>query len=330
MADHAVQDHARDAEKSSHATQSAATDVYKTGFDLFRRGMESSIESQKQVLEVASHLNAETVDLWRTMFGNFPGAELRKLNIELEQALRRSDKLALTGQLVATIAHEINNPLESLMNLLHLLRANPTLDDSGREMVELAQLEVGRLGNISSQTLAPLREAEFPVVTKVSELLDDALTMFRRKLESAQIEVRSEYQTEGEVTIYPGELRQVFANLITNAVDAMGKRGELSLSIERLPYHEVAVRVTDTGCGIPSENLSTIFDPFFTTKGEKGTGIGLWVTKSIVDKVGGRIEVVSSTTGKTGTCFSIFLPTTNAGTREQAGDTEVNRKREQA
>jgi signal transduction histidine kinase len=322
MADHAVQVHARDAEKSSHATQSAATDVYKTGFDLFRRGMESSIESQKQVLEVASHLNAETVDLWRTVFGNFPGAELRKLNIELEQALRRSDKLAITGQLVATLAHEINNPLESLMNLLHLLGSNPTLDDSGRELVEAAKQEVGRLSNLSRETLAPHRETKLPVVTKVSELLNDVLAMFRRRMETIDIEVRREYQTEGEVTIYPGELRQVFTNLIANAVDAMNERGELSLSIETMPDREVAVRIADTGCGIPSENLKTIFEPFFTTKGDKGTGIGLWVTKSLVEKVGGRIEVVSSTIGKTGTCFSIFLPMTNAGTREQAGVTK--------
>jgi PAS domain S-box-containing protein len=237
-------------------------------------------------------------------------AQIGKLNNELELALHRSEKLAVAGRLIATIAHEINNPLEALMNLLHLLRANPTLDDSGREMVDLAQREVGRLGNISRQTLAPLREAKFPVVTKVSELLDDALTMFHRKLESAQIEVRREYQTEGDVTIYPSELRQVFVNLVTNAVDAMGRRGELSLSIEKLPNDEVAVRITDTGCGISAKDLDRIFEPFFTTKGDKGTGIGLWVTKSIVDKVGGRIEVVSSTTGTKGTCFSIFLPAT--------------------
>jgi signal transduction histidine kinase len=200
--------------------------------------------------------------------------------------------------------------------------SNPTLDDSGRELVEAAKQEVGRLSNLSRETLAPHRETKLPVVTKVSELLDDALTMFRRKLETAQIEVRSEYQTEGEVTIYPGELRQVFANLITNAVDAMGKRGELSLSIETMPDRQVAVRIADTGCGIPSENLKTIFEPFFTTKGDKGTGIGLWVTKSLVEKVGGRIEVVSSTTGRNGTCFSIFLPMTKAGTREQRGVTK--------
>ena len=234
--------------------------------------------------------------------------ELRKLNDELEQALRRSEKLAVAGRLIATLAHEINNPLESLMSLLHLLGSNPTLDDSARELVEAARQEVGHLANISRQTLAPHRETKLPVITKVSELLDDVLTMLRRRLESEQIEIRREYETEGEVTIYPSELRQALTNLISNAIDAMGEGGELTLSIEMLPNRGVAVRVADTGCGIPAENLDTIFEPLFTTKGENGTGIGLWVTKSIVEKVGGRIEVTSSTTGKKGTCFSIFLP----------------------
>jgi signal transduction histidine kinase len=171
------------------------------------------------------------------------------------------------------------------------------------------------------------REATLPAITKLSELLDDVVAVFHRRLELAQIEVRRDYQTDREVSIYPSEFRQVFTNFIGNAIDALGEQGELSVSIETLPDHEVAVRVADTGCGIPAENLDTIFEPFFTTKGDKGTGIGLWMTKNIVDRVGGRIEVVSSTTGKTGTCFSIFLPATSAGTREQADDAEVNRKR---
>jgi PAS domain S-box-containing protein len=257
-------------------------------------------------------------------------AQIRKLNDDLEQALRRSDKLAFTGQLVATLAHEINNPLESLMNLLYLLESDPTLNDRGRGFVEAAKKEVGRLSNLSRETLAPHHDTKLPVVTKISDLLDDVLAGFHRKLDSSRIQVHRRCQTEAKVTTYPSELRQVFTNLIGNAIDAMGEKGELSLSIEMLPDREVVVRVADTGCGIPSENLNTIFEPFFTTKGEKGTGIGLWVAKSIVDKVGGRIEVVSATTGKTGTCFSIFLPATNAGTREQADDTEVSVKRKLA
>lgn len=253
---------------------------------------------------------------------------IRKLNGELEEALRRSDKLAAAGRLISTIAHEINNPLESLSHLLYLLRLEPGLGQSAKGFLELAEQEVARLANISRQTLAPHRETKFPLATNVSELLDDVLIMFRPKLEAAQIGVRREYQTKGKVTIYPSELRQVFTNLITNAMDAMDAHGELSLSIEALPEFKVVVRIADTGCGIPAEHLDSIFQPFFTTKGEKGTGIGLWVITGIVDRVGGRIEVTSSTTDKKGTCFSIFLPASNAEAPEGTGDAEAEEDEE--
>jgi len=230
------------------------------------------------------------------------------INDELEQALRRSEKLAVTGRLLATIAHEINNPLDSLSNLLYLLRLEPGIGHRAKGLVESAELEVSRLATITQQTLSPHREAKLPAITKLSELLDDAVAVFSRRLKLERIEVRREYQTDGEVSVDPGEFRQIFTNLIANAIDAMERDGELGLSIEEMTGTEIVVRISDSGCGILTENLNSIFEPFFTTKGDKGTGIGLWVTKSIVDKVGGRIEVVSSTTGKTGTCFSIFLP----------------------
>jgi signal transduction histidine kinase len=112
------------------------------------------------------------------------------------------------------------------------------------------------------------------------------------------------------VTIYPSELRQVFTNLITNAIDAIGQKGKLTLSIVTGPAEDIVVKIRDTGCGIPQENLPEIFKPFFSTKGDQGTGIGLWVIKGIVDKLSGRIEVETTTTGSTGSCFSIFLPAT--------------------
>jgi PAS domain S-box-containing protein len=234
--------------------------------------------------------------------------QIRKLNKELEQALRRSEKLAVTGGLLATLAHEINNPLESLGNLLFLLKSDPGLGESPQELVDSAEKEVTRLATIIRQTLAPHRESNFPVPTKLSELLDDVVAVFQRKLESTGIEVRRDYRIAGEMSIYPGELRQVFTNLISNAIDAMESGGELRLLIDRSPQSGVVVRISDTGCGIPKENLTAIFDPFFTTKGEMGSGIGLWVIKGIVEKMGGTIKVVSSTTVEKGTCFSILLP----------------------
>jgi PAS domain S-box-containing protein len=251
--------------------------------------------------------------------------QIRKLNDELEEALRRSEKLASTGRLVATIAHELNNPLDALSNVMHLLKGNPSLDESAAELVDLADREVRRLSGISRQTLAPHRETKLPVVTKLSELLDDVCAMYAPRLRAGKIELQRHYEVEGEVTIFPSELRQVFTNLITNAIDAIGKNGRLSLLIQKAAANEVVVRVRDTGCGIPQENLKVIFEPFFSTKGDQGTGIGLWVIKGIVDKLGGKIEVETSTTGETGTTFSIFLPAnkreTKASEPESSGQT---------
>ncbi len=241
----------------------------------------------------------------------------RKLNDELEEALRRSERLAATGRLVATIAHEINNPLDALTNVMHLLKKSSSLDPDAAELVDMAQREVLRLSNISRQTLAPHRETKLPVVTKVSDLLDDVYAMYRPRLQAAKIEVERDYQIAGEVTIYPSELRQVFTNLITNAIDAIGQKGRLTLSIEQGPEKEVVIKVRDSGCGIPQENLKVIFEPFFSTKGDQGTGIGLWVIKGIVDKLGGHIDVQTSTTGQTGTCFSIYLPENHRGSVEE-------------
>ena len=259
--------------------------------------------------------------------------QIKKLNDELEEALRRSERLAATGRLVATIAHEINNPLDALSNLMHLLRRNSSLDESAAELVDLADREVRRLSNISRQTLAPHRETRLPVVTKLSELLEDVLAMYRPRLQAAKIEVERSFQIPGEITIYPSELRQVFTNLITNAIDAMGQGGRLMLSIERAPEDQILVKICDTGCGIPKENLDNIFEPFFTTKGEQGTGIGLWVIKGILDKLAGRIEVNSSTTGVTGTCFRIFLAAPKAVSEESHGNApavEVEQPKSQA
>ncbi|MDR3746786.1 MAG: PAS domain S-box protein [Acidobacteriota bacterium] len=234
--------------------------------------------------------------------------QIKKLNDELKLALRRSEKLASTGRLLATIAHEINNPLDSLRSVLYLLREDSSLEPRAQGLVALAEQAVDRLATIARQTLAPHRETKLPVVTRISDLLDDVCAVFRPKLQETQIQVHHDYQTEGEVTIYASDLRQVFTNLIANAIDAIGRKGEMWLSVERSPGNEVIVKISDSGCGIRLENLKTIFEPFFTTKEDKGTGIGLWVVKGIVEKLGGRIEVTSTTIGTTGTCFSVVLP----------------------
>ena len=212
--------------------------------------------------------------------------QIKKLHDELEKALQRSEKLASTGRLVATIAHEINNPLDSLYNMMHLLRANPNLDATARELVGLAGEEITRLSQSTKQTLAPHRESKLPVVTKLSVILDDTCAMFQPQLHASSIEVKRNYVTEGEVTIHASELWQVFNNLISNAIDATERNGRIELTVESSDPDEVVIMVCDTGCGIPAEHLETIYQPFFTTKGEKGTGIGLWVVKGIVERRG--------------------------------------------
>jgi protein-histidine pros-kinase len=253
-------------------------------------------------------------------------AQIRKLHDELEYALKRSDRLASTGKLVATIAHEINNPLDSLYNVMHLLRANPTLDVTGKELVDLAESEVTRLSNLTRQTLAPHRESPQFVDSKVSQILDDVCALFQSKLHSAKIELRRDYKSDGDVRIPANDLRQVFTNLISNAIDAMENGGRLELTVLSTPENKVEVSVGDSGCGIPAEAIESIFHPFFTTKGEKGTGIGLWVVKGIVERAGGMISVMSSIEDKTGTCFRIVLPATPKGA-QLAEPTTLSKRR---
>jgi signal transduction histidine kinase len=237
-------------------------------------------------------------------------AQISKLNQELEGALRRSEKLATTGRLATTLAHEINNPLESLTHVLFLLQNNHSLDAAAKECVDMGRQELGRISNITKQTLAPHRETRLPVVTNVSELLDDVCAAFASRLATKGTDVVREYDVETQVTVYPGELRQVLTNLIANAIDAMDNNGQLRLTIASAGG-AAHIRIADNGCGIPPEYRQRIFEPFFTTKGEKGIGVGLWVSKSIVEKLGGKLDVASSTEqGLSGTTLLISLPET--------------------
>ncbi len=238
-------------------------------------------------------------------------AQIRKLNDELELALQRSDRLASTGRLVATIAHEINNPLDSLFNMMHLLKGNPNLDATAQELVELAEEEITRLAKLTKQTLAPHRESSQPASVKVTTVLDDVCALFQPKLQILGVEVRRDYRTHGEVMIHSSDLRQVFNNLISNSIDAMERGGKLDLEVEALGSEQVRVMIRDSGCGIEAAQIDRIFEPFYSTKGEKGTGIGLWVVKNILSRVGGRISVANVASG--GACFTIVVPAGSRG-----------------
>jgi PAS domain S-box-containing protein len=232
-----------------------------------------------------------------------------------EDALRNSEKLAATGRLAASIAHEINNPLESVTNLLYLLERNTSLDPDGLVYVRMAQEELSRVAHIARQTLGFYRESAQLEPVQLSELMDSVLDLFARKLRNAEVEVIKEYGRVGYIEAYPGEVRQVFSNLLANAIDAIGKKGKIKIRISRARnwsargHRGVRVTIADNGSGIAVENRKYLFDPFFTTKGAKGTGLGLWVSRGMIEKHAGKISVRSNMQpGASGTVFSIFLP----------------------
>lgn len=234
-----------------------------------------------------------------------------------EEALRRSEKLATAGRLAASVAHEINNPLEAVLNLLYLAR-----NDSGRaeQYLTMAEQEVARVASLAQQTLGFVRDSNTPGPVNPATIADEVLLLYSRKLEGKKIRVSRRY-TNCQIVAYSGELRQLFSNLLVNAVDAMHEGGEVQIRVEAA--HEwrngeagVRIVVADNGSGIPRESLGKIFEPFYSTKKDTGTGLGLWVSSGIVKKHGGAIHVRSRVDGeRSGTVFSVFLPSV----REEVG-----------
>jgi PAS domain S-box-containing protein len=228
-----------------------------------------------------------------------------------EEAIRRSEKLATTGRLAASIAHEINNPLEAVLNLLYLARHDSS---HATKYLTMAEHEVGRVAQLAQQTLGFVRDNSSPEAMNPTGIMDEILQLYSRKLEGRQIRVTRRYRNQLQINGYSGELRQLLANLLVNAVDAMAEKG--SLQVRVATSHDwssgrVGVRITvaDNGSGVPREDLRRIFEPFYTTKLETGTGLGLWVSRGIVEKHGGTIRVRSRTSGpRSGTVFLIFLP----------------------
>lgn len=230
---------------------------------------------------------------------------------QAELALRKTEKLAAAGRLAATIAHEINNPLEAVTNLLYLARKDP--GKSG-QLLDMAGQELERVRHIARQTLGFYRDTSSPARFNVSEVLENVLTMYLHRIGNRGIEVQREYDNQAEVMGLAGEMRQVFSNLIVNAIDSMVSSGRLRLRVSRTSYWRgsgsgVRITIADTGSGISEENKKNIFEAFYTTKVDNGTGLGLWVTRGIVDKHKGTIRFRSSTApGRSGTVFSVVLP----------------------
>jgi protein-histidine pros-kinase len=235
-------------------------------------------------------------------------AQIKKLNAQLEEALRRSERLAATGRLSASLAHEINNPLASLTDILFVLGSQKDINEDSQTLLGAAKKEVERLASIARETLAPHRAPSEKVKVKATDLLDTSLESFHRQIEEGHVKVERHYSTDAIIEVSPGELRQVFTNLISNAIDAMPEGGLLILEAVA-SGQDVKLIFSDTGSGIKTEKMDEIFEPFVTTKGEKGLGIGLWISRNIVEKQGGSIHVRSSTEGaEHGTHFTVCIP----------------------
>lgn len=249
---------------------------------------------------------------------------------QIENALRLSERLASVGRLSATIAHEINNPLEAVTNLLYLAKRDVSNGSNGskvRQHLELADHELSRVAHITRQTLGFYRDTSSPTPVDISQTLDDLLFLYARRLEARQIDLIRQYEDGLEANALAGEIRQVFSNLIANSLDAMPDGGKLILRASRTHQWNnsgapgIRISIADTGSGIEAKDKERLFQPFFTTKKDVGTGLGLWIIRGIVEKHGGAIRLRSKTgPEKSGTVFSIFLP--EAGPPAANGSTQ--------
>jgi PAS domain S-box-containing protein len=235
-----------------------------------------------------------------------------------QAALLASEKLAVTGRLAATLAHEIHNPLDSVVNLLYLMK-NGSSPEENIEFLDLASSELDRVTQISRAMLGMYRESRTPIELDLRELLDSILLLLQRQITQAGITLKKDLADNVKISGYPAELRQVFTNLLTNAMDASTPGSVIEVSLRGTPAFDgersrsirsgVTVSVIDHGPGIPSDTIKHLFQPFFTTKGEKGTGLGLWVSQGIVQRHGGDIRLDSHIDETNhGTTVSVFLP----------------------
>jgi PAS domain S-box-containing protein len=246
-----------------------------------------------------------------------------------EAALIATEKLAVAGRLAASIAHEIHNPLDSVANLHYLLARENDLDKR-TEYLEMAQQELKRTMQISRTLLNLYREPIAPVDVHLKELLEGVLLLLQRRLDNQGIRVRQDFGGSFVVEGFPAELRQVFANVIANAVDAAGPEGRILIRMRGVPAEEfrgagVVIQILDSGPGITDQASQKLFQPFFTTKGEQGTGLGLWVSSGIVQKHGGTIRIENSNDAElAGASVRVYLPARTLATASSRATAHVS------
>ncbi len=234
---------------------------------------------------------------------------------QAEAALRRSEKLATAGRLAASVAHEINNPLSAVTNALYLALRDESLSETTRDYLKLAEQELARVAHVTTQTLQFHKQSSAPAPADVSEVMDSVFSLFAPRLRASSITVEREYQTGEKLYCLNDELRQVFANLISNSLDATPPGGKLRIRVRKtrawkdMATDGIRVIVADTGHGIPAGLRERVFEPFVSTKEATGTGLGLWVAEAIIRKHDGHIAMRSRTGPEQhGTVFALFFP----------------------
>ena len=243
-----------------------------------------------------------------------------------EEMLRRTEKLAVAGRLAASIAHEINNPLEAMTNCLYLV-SHTELTTDARTYLTLAQQELNRVTQITVQTLRFYRRSTRPSRMDMHELIDGVITLFQSRADTLRIKIVRQFKADLLVLAHDGEIRQVLVNLIGNAMDALPLGGSILVKTVvardwRTGARGLRVTVADDGTGMPPETYARIFEPFFSTKGITGAGLGLWVCREIVDKHGGTLRARSRQATPQrpgGTAFVLFIPEADAHTLVMAG-----------
>jgi PAS domain S-box-containing protein len=246
-----------------------------------------------------------TVD--SSMIGVISDITDRKLS---EDALVRNEKLASVGRMAASIAHEINNPLAAVMNLLYLCRSDASLSPNSQRLLLDAEAELGRVAHITRQTLGFYREHASPAYVVMADLVKQTCDFYRYRAEQSRITIDVRLRSSVS-TVYAnaGEIRQVISNLLVNGLDSMSSGGTLHLRLAQIGS-TVRITVADVGCGIDTKYNNRIFEPFFTTKETTGTGLGLWICRQIIERHGGKIRMRSKR--QKGTVFVVSLPASAA------------------
>jgi len=234
---------------------------------------------------------------------------------KMQRQIIESEKFASAGRVAATVAHEINNPLESVMNLIYLARVHGTVDETANEYLLTAEQEIERVSQIARQTLGYYRDQAGQAEVFLHDLVEDVLKIYSVVLRSASIRVVCRFDDRKSVEVNRGEMLQVISNIVANSIDAMPDGGVLDIRVAASATREqagVRLVIRDDGIGIERKHLNRVFDPFFTTKGDRGTGIGLWIARELVERRHGKIAMTSNTDAeRSGTTTSVFIPFAN-------------------